>query len=73
MEKVPKKDLLREDFLELCQTFHKVLDSDDYMDRLLDFVHLVVQVFSWFVIFKKQKYSFHKLVKIIFDQYKSYH
>ena len=44
VEGVEKKDLLREDFLLLCQTFHKVLDSDDYMDRLLDFVHLVVQV-----------------------------
>jgi len=41
---VEKKDLLREDFLKLCHSFHKVLDSDDYMDRLLDFVGLVVQV-----------------------------
>lgn len=43
VEEVESKDLLREDFLTLCRTFHKVLDSDDYMDRLLDFVHLVVQ------------------------------
>ncbi|XP_063695396.1 uncharacterized protein LOC134826824 [Bolinopsis microptera] len=43
VEEVDKKDLLREDFLKLCHSFHKVLDSDDYMDRLLDFVGLVVQ------------------------------
>ena len=44
VEKTETKDILREHFKTLCLSFHKLLDSDDFMDRLLNFVQLVVKV-----------------------------
>jgi len=43
VEESPSQSLLREDFLSLCHAFHTLLDSDDYMDRLLDFLSLCVK------------------------------
>eukprot|EP00116_Pleurobrachia_bachei_P003717 sb/3463979/ len=43
VEKTDTKDILRDHFKTLCLSFHKLLDSDDFMDRLLNFVQLVVK------------------------------
>ena len=44
VEKTDTKDILRDHFKTLCLSYHALLDSDDFMDRLLNFVQLVVKV-----------------------------